>query len=97
MNESCEGSEEGDVFYMVFFIQNRLIKVRDAPSLRDRVVKKGRKFFRSLPCDCVSPGPERNEELPVFVKGKVAVHHGRKAQCPDFFELDAVFFFYITL
>ena len=58
---------------MVFSVQDRLIQMCDAPSLRDIVLEKLQQFLRSLSCDVVSPGTERNQKLSVLVKWQIAI------------------------
>ena len=77
-----QSSDISDVFHMLFFIQDRLIKVCNGPSLRNVEVEQFAQFLRSFLCDRVSPGAEFAELPVVFVKGQIAVHHGGNADRP---------------
>ena len=76
---SCKGGEEGNVLYMLFSVQNRLIEVGNAPALRNCEAEQPRQLFRCLSGDRVAPGAESGKLLSVLVKGQVAVHHAGHA------------------
>ena len=75
----------GDPGNVFFPIQNRLIQMGNAPPLGDIETKQSGQFRRGLSCDRILPGAEGNKEIPVLVKGQIAVHHGG-----DTHSLDAV-------
>ena len=80
---------------MLFLIQDCLIKMRNTPSLRNIILKQLHQFLRSLSCDIVSPGTERNQKLAVFIKRHVSVHHGADTKRAHAGKLFAILFFYI--
>ena len=51
----------------------------NAPALRDVEVEQFRQFCCSLPGDGVLPCSKGNQQIPVLVKGQIAVHHGADA------------------
>ena len=77
---SGQGGEIVQLRQMGLFFEHRLIKMRDAPSLRDVEAKEPGELFGGLSRDGVAPGAEGDEQLSVFVKGQIAVHHRGDAQ-----------------
>ena len=69
-----------DIFYMLFFVQDSLIKMGDTPSLGNIVMEKLHQFLRRLPGNIVSPCTERNHQLPCLIKRHISVHHGADAE-----------------
>ena len=63
--------------------QDRLVEVRDAPALRHREVEQRGQLGAGLAGDVVSPGAERDQQLPLAVEGDVPVHHPAEAQGRD--------------
>ena len=80
---------------MLFIVEDCLIQMRNAPSLRNIKIKTLSEFFCCLTRDGISPSPERHKKLTVFVKRHISVHHSRKAQGLKASYGDAVFIFYI--
>ena len=76
---------------MLFSVQDRLIQMCDAPSLRDIVLEKLQKFLRSFSCDIVSPGTERNQKLSTLIKWHISMHHGTDSKCTDTCQLYSIF------
>ena len=72
-----------DLADMVFSVQNRLIQVRDRPALRDVEAERLRELCGGLSGHGVLPCPERRQQVPVLVKGEIAVHHARDAHRRD--------------
>lgn len=70
-----ESREMVDLRDMLFAVQNRLVKMSDAPSLRNRKIEQIREFLRSLSRNRVSPCAERNQKPPLSVERQIAVHH----------------------
>ena len=56
-------------------------EVRDRPALRDVEAEQLRQLRRLFARHGVLPGAEGREQIPVLVKGQIAVHHGRDAHC----------------
>ncbi len=85
----------GDFGYVLLAVQNRLIKMGNAPPLGDIELKSFGKLRGSLLGNGVPPCPERNEKLILFVEGHVAVHHARYAHCAVGFGDSAVPLLYV--
>ena len=60
-------------------IQNGLIQVGNGPPLGDVKAEALRQLSGSVGGNGILPGAEGHQQIPVFVKGKVAVHHGGNA------------------
>ncbi|CCX65502.1 unknown [Firmicutes bacterium CAG:791] len=60
---------------MLFPVQNCLIQMRNAPSLRNIVVEQLRQLLRSFSCNRIAPGTKRNKQLILIIKRKIAMHH----------------------
>ena len=73
---ACQGRDVGDLFKVRLPIQHSLIQVRHAPPLGNVEPEGGGQLCRGGGGHGVAPGAERNQQVPVFIKGKVAVHHG---------------------
>ena len=71
-----QGGHMGDLRHMGFPVQHRLIQMGDGPALGDIEVKDLRQLPGGLGGDGILPGPEGHQQIPVLVKGQVAVHHG---------------------
>jgi len=80
---------------MLFSLQDTLIQMGNAPSLRNGELEQLRQFFGSLFRNRISPGPEGRQKFPVFVKYHVAVHHGADADGAYSGKLRPVFFLYV--
>ena len=95
MHVACERVKISDALYMLLAVQYRLIIVRYAPAHRYIEVEQ----LAELICGClgigVSPGSEGNEELAIFVKCEITVHHRRDTDGRDLGEIFTVFLFVI--
>ena len=76
MDVPRQGGDVGDLRNVRLLVENRLIKVGHAPPLGDVEMEQFRQRRRCLPGDGVLPGPEGNQQVPILVKGQIAVHHG---------------------
>ena len=65
--------------------------MRDAPSLRNVIIEFFRKLFGCFSGNGISPGSERNQKFPVFIKCKISVHHGGNSDSGKFLYNNAVF------
>ena len=74
----------GDAAHVLFPVQHRLIQVGDAPALGNVHPEQGGKLARRLLRHGVLPGAEGGEQVPVFIKGQVAVHHRGHRRAADF-------------
>ncbi len=92
---SCQSGDEGNVLHMLFLVQDRLIQVRNAPSLRNIVVEFRRQSGCGFLRDGISPCPEGNEEIIILIKGKIAMHHGGKSDGTDLCDLRIILLFHI--
>ena len=86
--KSCKECNFGN---MLFLVQNCLIEMSYAPSLRNMISKEFCKFLRSLLCYCVSPGSKRNKKLSVLIKCHISMHHCRKSHGSDLLKFLSVF------
>ena len=75
MNITGKGSEVFDAGNVLLIVENALVKVRDAPAQGNVVVKELRELGSSLTGVGVTPCAEGNENLLLFIKGHVTVHH----------------------
>src|SRR5664279_6174365 len=82
---------ELDVANVRLFVQDGLVQVGDAPALGNTELEQCGQLLCCLGRGRVSPGSERDEQLPLFVERKITVHHGREAYGADGFEWDVVF------
>ena len=80
-----------------FAVQHRLIQVRDAPSLRNVEAKKPGQLLRGARGSGIAPGAEGRQQLALFVKGKIAVHHRGNAHRAQLGQLCAILLFHIML
>ena len=81
--------------HMRLFLQNRLVQMGDAPSLRDMVLEQLRQLFRSLLRHGISPGTERHQDFSCLIESHIAVHHGGNANGADGRKRHTVACFYI--
>ena len=72
-----------DILYVRFAVQHSLIKVCYAPPLRNIESEKACKLFCRSCRHGVLPGSERHKQIPVAVKGKIAMHHAGNAHAFD--------------
>ena len=72
-------------------LQNCLVVVRDAPSLRNVELEERRQLRRGLSRHDVAPRAERHEKPALFVERKISVHHARHAERCQLREMRAVF------
>ena len=84
-----------NIFYMLFFIQDTLIQMRNTPSQWYVVPEQIYQHFRSLSCIAVSPCLEWCKKLSFFVKCHISVHHGTESDRSEFFNCYSVLFLYI--
>ena len=80
---------------MLLMIQDSLIQVGNAPSLRDIKAEHFCQFVRSLLCHGISPSAEGYQQFILFIEYHVAVHHGTESHGPQFCDDSTIFFFYI--
>ena len=74
-----QGGDVPDLRHMGLLVQHRLIQVGDGPTLGNVEAKQLRQLPGGLGGDGVLPGAEGHQQVPVFVEGQVAVHHGGHA------------------
>ena len=72
-----------DLADMVFSVQNRLIQVRDRPALRNIEAEFSAQRLGGLAGHGILPGAERCQQIPVLIKGQIAVHHAGDAHRGD--------------
>ena len=97
MNITCKCREMTDGRNVILTVQNRLIKVRNAPSLRNVEVQGFCKLRRCFFRDRISPCSERNQKLVIFIKRKIPMHHSGKTDSAEFLDRNAILVFYILL
>ncbi len=85
-----------NVLYVILAVQDRLIQMRNAPSLRNIVVEQLRQLFCCLAGNGVAPGAERYQQLILVVKRQIAVHHGTDANGRQTMDGNAVFILHIS-
>ena len=68
-----------DAFHMLFAVQGGLIQVRDRPALRNIEAEFSAQRLGGLAGHGVLPCPERRQQVPVLIKGEIAVHHAGDA------------------
>ena len=73
-----------DLRHVRFFIQDGLIQMRHRPALRDIEAKGLREPVRRLAGHGVLPRAERGKQVPVLIKGQIAVHHTGNAHRGNF-------------
>ena len=61
---------------MLFVVENGLVKMGYAPSLRDWVVEQLSQLLGCLACYVIAPCSEWRQEIAILVKNHVSVHHG---------------------
>ena len=83
MDVACQGSDMANPGHMGLAVQHRLIQVGNGPSLRNVKAEFLGQPGGSLGSDGILPGAEGHQQVPVFVKGQVAVHHGGHAHGGD--------------
>ncbi len=76
---SGQGGDVGDLGNVGLPVQDSLIQMGNTPPLRDVEAKHGGELLRRRPGDGVLPGTEGDQQVPIFVEGQIAVHHGRYA------------------
>ena len=65
--------------------------MRDAPSLRNVILKEFCELLTRFLCDRISPCPEGHQKLSVLVKCHIPMHHSTKAKRSECLDLRAVF------
>ena len=83
MHIARERGDVGDVLDVRFAVQDGLIQVRGGPALRDVEAEGLGQLVRGLAGHGVLPGAEGREQVPVFIKGQIAVHHAGDAHRGD--------------
>ena len=96
MDISGKGRQGVDVLNMLLPVEDRLIEVRDAPALRDIESEELCQLFGGRSGDRVAPGAEFRQLLSAFVKGQIAVHHGRDADGSHGRQFNAEFCLYVV-
>ena len=81
---------------MRLLVQHSLIYMGNAPPLWNIEVQHPCQLIRSLAGNIVPPGSKWYQQLVLFVKGQIAMHHGTYAHGADFLQLQAVFFLYLS-
>ena len=74
-----QGGDVGDLADMGLAVQDGLIEVGDAPTLGHVELKELCELLRRIGGDGILPGAEGHQQVPVLVKGQVAVHHAGDA------------------
>ena len=69
----------GDLAHVGLTVQNGLIQVGDAPPLGHVELEQLGELLRRVGGDGVLPGAEGHQQVPVLVKGQIAVHHAGDA------------------
>ena len=95
VNIASQCSHKVNLRHMLFFVQNRLIQVGNAPALRNVELEQFRQLLGRLAGNRISPGAEGHKLVSVFVKYQIAVHHGADSHCPKLCQSHAVFPLYI--
>ena len=80
---------------MLFPVQDRLIKMGNAPPLRNMIVEHFRQFFGCLSGNGVTPCAEGYEKLSLFIERHITVHHRTETNRADFLQFRIVLFFHI--
>ena len=70
-----QGGDVGDLADVSLAVQNGLIQVGDAPPLGHVELEQLGELLRRVGGDGVLPGAEGHQQVPVLVKGQIAVHH----------------------
>ena len=83
MHIARERGDVGDVLDVRFAVQDGLIQVRGGPALRDVEAEGLGQLVRGLAGHGVLPGAEGCEQVPVLIKGQIAVHHAGNAHGRD--------------
>jgi hypothetical protein len=91
MNVSRECGDVGDVFHMGLIVEDGLMKMGNAPSLRDGIAQDAGELLGCLRCDVVAPGAKGCEKPILVVKHQISVHHGAEAADHEGVQLDVVF------
>src|SRR5262245_47150179 len=65
-----------DILDMRFFVQDRLVEMRNAPTLGNVELEQIGEFLCRLCSDRVSPCTKRDEQISVRIESLIAVHHG---------------------
>ena len=81
-----------DVFDMRLLVQDRLIKMSNAPTLRYVELKEFSKFLCGFTGSGVAPCAEWDKLVPIFIKSHIPVHHGTEANGADGLKLHVKFF-----
>ena len=69
--------------------------MRNTPSLWNMILEQFRKLFRCLFRNRISPCPERDQKLSIFVKCHITMHHSTKSNCSKLCNLYPVLILYI--
>ena len=85
-----------DILYVLFAIEDGLIKMRDRPTLGDVEAEELGKLRGCARGHRVAPGAEGDKQLPAAVKGHIAVHHGRNADGAGLRQLLAEFLTHVA-
>ena len=80
MDVARQGGQLPDTVDVVLTVQDRLVKMRDAPPMRDVVPERGAQLLSGRAGVGVAPGAEGRQQFAVRVDGQVAVHHRRDAK-----------------
>ena len=70
-----QGGDVGHLGHVGLAVEDGLVQVGNAPPLGHVELKQLRQPFRRVGGDGVLPGAEGDQQVPVLVKGQVAVHH----------------------
>ena len=95
MDTAGQGGKKINFGQMAFAVQNGLIQVGNAPPLRNVEGEKVCQGLRGPAGGSVAPGAEGHQQLSVFIKGHIAVHHGGNAHGAHGGKLYAVGFLYV--
>ena len=79
VNVAGQGGDVADLGNVRLVVQNGLIQVGDGPPLGDVEAEGLGQLGSGVGGNGILPGAEGHQQIPVFVKGKVAVHHGGNA------------------
>ena len=80
---------------MLLSVQDCLIQVGNAPSLRNIIVKQFHQLLTGFCSDIISPCTECYKKLALFIKRHITMHHGTDTQCTYRFQFYIIFRFYI--
>ena len=97
MDPAGKGGQIGNILYVALIVQDRLVKMAEAPALRHVEGEQIRKRVGRLAGNGVAPGAERNQEIHAGIEGEIAMHHGTDAKSADFIQCDMIFILYVFL